>query len=331
MRTTGELNNGTLIFKKESMTSRKMTPHLSNMSVIKKAFDKKGEGNLFADIRLSNGCVYMDKVDGIELEDAIVDSILAGDEKETNKLLDTYESIISSISVKLKNIKSKKFPGVFGGKLEEYFDTKKVIYPGVIDLNFDNIIIGKDGPKIIDYEWSFNECVPADYVLYRAIMWLSIRYSHLFKLNSRKIKFMSISDDMLLPKFIFDRYKNLLTHLQNSYDLERNYFQPWANPDTIKEIKIELKEYSGSLKFSLDDLVEAKHSISSLNERIKLVLSEKESLKEGAVELEVYINLLKKEIDKKEKMNSTILNSRSYKLARAMSSPVRLLRRIVKK
>jgi len=71
-------------------------------------------------------------------------------------------------------ILSDDFVKIFGKcGLEKW----ECIYPGCVDLNFDNIIADGDGSpkKLFDYEWTYNFSVPYKYIVFRAIMYFYVK------------------------------------------------------------------------------------------------------------------------------------------------------------
>jgi hypothetical protein len=93
-----------------------------------------------------------------------------------NMMKTYYQKIICSLPVAEKNI-TKEFVDVFGNV--EAIDINYVS-PSPIDIIFSNVIIN-DKWNIIDYEWTFDFPVPANFILYRAVV------DYLYRSNKRTV------------------------------------------------------------------------------------------------------------------------------------------------
>jgi O-antigen biosynthesis protein len=90
---------------------------------------------------------------------------------DLNKFLEKFkefEELLNQLPSK-KDVLGKEFEKVFGPYEEgkEY----ELLFPGILDLNLDNIIRDVEGNlHLIDYEWCFDFGIPKKYVLYRTVL-----------------------------------------------------------------------------------------------------------------------------------------------------------------
>ncbi len=122
--------------------------------------------------------IKLDFVEGITFEELLDESYLKQEYDKLLELIKDYkERIIDSVSSG-RFVSTQEFVEVFG-ELELSFDLPAVEVSD-IDMIFGNIIIDDSNNwNIIDYEWSFDFAVPANFILYRALS------DYLYKHNKR--------------------------------------------------------------------------------------------------------------------------------------------------
>lgn len=122
--------------------------------------------------------VRFDYIEGITFEEILDECYARQEYDKLLKLIKDYkERIIDSVS-EGAFLPNEKFTEIFG----QWDYSQEVIATKVsdIDMIFSNIIVDKDEKwNIIDYEWSFDFSVPANFILYRALS------DYLFKHNKR--------------------------------------------------------------------------------------------------------------------------------------------------
>ena len=144
-QTLTKIQNGCVVLKTSLTDDGK--EHLNNLITIEKELSKKFEGTLLKANRCwkSNDGISLEFLKGISLSDLLDDALLNNNSNKFWNLIDQY----------MNNIKK-----VYPGEAEAYLD---------IDLIFQNIIVDNGVWNVLDYEWTFNENFPVDFVIYRAI------------------------------------------------------------------------------------------------------------------------------------------------------------------
>lgn len=105
-----------------------------------------------------------------------------------------------------------------------------------IDLNFENIILDKDGKEfIIDYEWVFNFPIPIDYVIYRAITQFVDRYSSIlnnFITLEEMFNILDINSDRIS---IYEEMEKIFLNYVGStwFEQRKNYLKPIIRKDEL--------------------------------------------------------------------------------------------------
>jgi hypothetical protein len=264
-----KLDDGSVSFNKQT-TSGKSFNHLLDMENTWETVSHMGLSDLFSEAKLeSNRSISFEQVKGVSLENLILDASIAGDEVAINEYLDLYEGLLKRLTARRHDHNYDK--KIFGDKLFEIYAGSACIHPGILDLNLDNIIsYKKKGLKIIDYEWAYAHCLPYDYVLARALLWLSIRYNSLFRLNSLRIGVTSLSDSMSIPTAIVTRYPSLIKAMNFAYKIESGHFQPWVTgTKNLKPVKkLTPAKFAARQPYALDDLVELRSKLAESNQKL---------------------------------------------------------------
>lgn len=111
--------------------------------------------------------------------------------------------------------------------------------------------------RAFDYEWSYNWCLPKDYVLSRSLMWFGSRHAELFKLHSRRVAFVAIRKNILLPRYILELFPGIERTINEAYSITVNHFQPWVTGIHTKspsEEYVKPKKLSEKVLFAADRL-----------------------------------------------------------------------------
>ncbi len=122
--------------------------------------------------------IKLEYVEGITFEEQLDECYLRQDYHKLLELIKEYkERVIESVSGG-RFVATQEFVEVFGEQ-ELSLDVAAVAVSD-IDMIFGNILVDNSGSwNIIDYEWSFDFAVPANFVLYRALS------DYLYKHNKR--------------------------------------------------------------------------------------------------------------------------------------------------
>lgn len=126
------------------------------------------------------------------------------------KFFNDFENLLSQFSSEEKAI-DDNFEEIFG----KYPKNKKyqITYPGILDLNFDNLIRDEKGQiNLIDYEWTFDFGIPKRYILYRTIINSFLKFRLVRTVNISLIgleEYFKFSDEEII------QYLEWETHFQN--------------------------------------------------------------------------------------------------------------------
>jgi len=210
------------------------------------------------------------------------------------------------------NTLSSDFINIFGdfSKKQNY----RLLYPGVLDLNFDNIIKDKKGNlHLIDYEWTFNFAIPTRYILYRSIfnIFIELRY-----LQNKDITLETIENHF---QFTLDEIKTYLKW-------EENFQRYVLKKDPLGIDFLSTRELLLSNKVFLKDPIWKKKEKETLEEELKTA---QEELKTNQEELKTTQEELKalQEINKiKETELQNIYSSKSWKLTQPIREFAKIMR-----
>ncbi len=147
--------------------------HLSKMSktlaVSKDIYSKIDQNVSLCDIRLSEGVLEYDYVEGLALADELNLLICNNEYKKVELIFDKLFNIMADNEVLWAP--TDRFREIFGGYEYDHLLHKARI--SNIDLILPNIIVGKNNHwTIIDYEWGFDVDIPAEYIMWRSIFYL---------------------------------------------------------------------------------------------------------------------------------------------------------------
>jgi hypothetical protein len=248
--------SGAIVFQKVALNESALQ-HLSSIKKTSEVLVDSGLGSLFCKATSKDNSIVFERIKGENFENLLFESVLQNDTQSTHKILDEHEAFLKRMVASPKHTHKHSYSQkIFGPGFFDEFSNSTCIYPGVLDLNFDNII--KSGSKLmaIDYEWAFGHCLPYDYVLARTIMWFGIRYADIFRMHSKHISVTALSDEIVLPSTVLDRYAYAIPMMQKAYLIEWNYFQRWVNSPFKKTLADFYKQpvvYASRTPFAIED------------------------------------------------------------------------------
>jgi len=121
------------------------------------------------DVNVEDGIAKFNFVEGKSLDSLLIKAFNRRDEERFIKLIEGFIKIIKNNNL-VKSGHSNEFKKIFrnsaDGKNLEYLKL------GVVDLNFDNIILrnAEENYSLIDYEWVFNFPIPYKFVIFRSVV-----------------------------------------------------------------------------------------------------------------------------------------------------------------
>ena len=182
----------------------------SNYKKLSAIFDK--------DVLVNEGVDKGDKlnfqfVNGQTLEEMMDDCIKNEDYDEVVNLMKSYyQKIVCKLPSAEKKI-TTEFIDIFGNVEDLELN---YVSPSPIDIVFSNVIID-DNWNIIDYEWTFDFPVPANFILYRAVV------DYLYKSNKRTI----LWDKSILEQLGIDEKQQIVFRKMDQH------FHEYVNGDCV--------------------------------------------------------------------------------------------------
>lgn len=143
-----ELGNGERLVRKYPLTEA-AREHVQRMSECYNRLQKQAEGTKvrFCPVKIENGAAESPWVKGEALQHRLQKLLECGEKTAAEQLIAEYIEIVRML---------------VGKGLTD------------VDLIFPNILVDGDIWNVIDYEWSFEAEIPADWVIYRGLYYLSI-------------------------------------------------------------------------------------------------------------------------------------------------------------
>ncbi|MCO6429337.1 MAG: hypothetical protein J5J00_00625 [Deltaproteobacteria bacterium] len=166
LRTSVELRGDTLVVSKHAMQPEAV-PFLQEILL---AYSKLSELKLPFEInkpyRSEKNQISFDYIDADSLESLLI-GCLRRKQKDSflNMIAHYCEQVRSFPQVPQQS--DRHFKSVFGDHPASECDCLSI---GCLDINFDNILAKDDGFVLIDYEWTFPFPIPADFIIFRAIL-----------------------------------------------------------------------------------------------------------------------------------------------------------------
>jgi glycosyltransferase involved in cell wall biosynthesis len=266
--------------------------------------------------------VELEYIEGKTLLNELKSCTLNNSKKECLKRFDEFSNLLNKFPTENKSL-SENFEKIFGEV--ETREKYKVINPGILDLNLDNIIKGENGElTLIDFEWTFDFGIPKRYILYRAI------YGSYIALRDTLSKVIDIEEAERAFGFSEEEIKKYLRwevnfqhYVTGRRDPLEKIFKERKNlsvKTVDKDIKVIQKENLKQLYLEKEriqkenkDLSKDLQNLKKENHKLNLMVEEFKSFKKGKIwrALSIYRNL-------KRKMRSSF--SRSFEITRRLFS-----------
>ena len=143
-------------------------------------------------------------VDGSSLYDLLDEALLNDDWDSCAQHLQRFIALVGSLpSASLNPLEQAGYSEVFGTRYDTIVGCTT---PGLIDLNFDNIVINSnDEAVLIDYEWSFPFAVPTQFLVLRAVYYFFAAEQYVLRQKAaRGLAVRPLTRDIHLPSKLFD-------------------------------------------------------------------------------------------------------------------------------
>jgi hypothetical protein len=199
---------------------------------------------------LVDGTIVFDYIEGQTVMYEIEMAARNGREDQVVELINKY-NISENFEIDKKG-DSLPSGEVFGTHRN---NEKNWVRPGLLDLNFDNLIVSGDNLYIFDYEWLWDFALPKDYIFFRAVSNL------LFGLKRKGIdisnyyqKFKYIfKDEYIRAELEFQKY---VTGTNQTYEeYKTNYFGEIESPITRSFYLEELIKEHKKLNEELNNII----------------------------------------------------------------------------
>jgi len=232
--------------------------------------------------------------------------------------LEQFQNLLENFPSE-NNTLSSDFIDVFGdfSKKQNY----NLLYPGVLDLNFDNILKDKKGNlHLIDYEWTFNFAVPTRYILYRSIfnIFVELRY-----LQNKNITLETIENHF---QFTLDE---ITTYLKWEENFQRYVLK--EDPVGIdflstRELLLSNKEFSKDSIWKKEERETLEEELKTTQEELKTTQEELKTTQEELKTTQEELKTTQEENRIKEEELQKIYNSKSWKV----TQPIREITQKIK-
>lgn len=260
-----------------------------------------------ATVREDNDTAVFQYIDGKSHQTLFVEEIISREYTKAIDIIDNLFREIDRLEVKKlqKPTDNSDYATIFGTN----YNTKvRCIHPAIVDLNLDNIISGKSGDYLIDYEWVFDFPVPIEYIKCRVLLnTFSQLADYMKQIPSRSEVIVSVGDIIYLPEVIYKKYEELLSGLHRVVATENSfqaYIRNHINTDRVDNI---IKRYkirrlrSPEFPLTITRLEDALQNL-KLSEEARISMSTRLEAKE------LESRTLREELDK-------LKGSKSFKLA----------------
>lgn len=215
------------------------------------------------------------------LEKLIEESIIKQTFSNVEKYVRNYLKFIDKFEIEIKNPYSeKKFEQIFDKEKRYYSKNKEeVIKLGVLDLNFDNVLLNEENFYFIDFEWVFDFPIPKNYIVFRAIFYLSSKLQSLIKtFCSPKFPCLEILENFLIPLTLWNKLNFSSKEIERFLYYEIN-FQNIVNITKEKFNKRIIKEKHILYKKQIQNKHNPENLISILQQKNKEIEELKTKLK----------------------------------------------------
>lgn len=231
-----------IIVRKYAVNSKAQT-HLDNLHNISKSLIKILSKNILLPkmLRYKDNYIEFEYVNLPSLESVIEKTIINHQFKLTKNYLLIFKKILNRVPKKITNpYKDKQFIEIFD-PLKNYQTRlkEKCIFPGILDLNLDNLIYDSKYNKIylIDWEWTYDFPISESFASFRSLFYLS------FKLQSLITTFCSIDfpcyeifDNFYIPKIWWDMFSF------SQEDAKKFLFYEFNFQNSVNIIKVDFKK-----------------------------------------------------------------------------------------
>jgi len=184
-------------------------------------------------------------IDGPTLEHNLVEALAVRDFKTLMRGFLTFEKLIDSLpSSQQAPIKQSGYATIFG---DSYNRKITCVKPGIIDLNFDNLILSPQTQvyTLIDYEWVFPFFVPKNFLMGRALLYFFSKHQQIVRaIISPKYPGIELGENLIVPQFIYNKLRLYFDELPDIVNTEASFqqyvgsskssFVPYKMPALIK-------------------------------------------------------------------------------------------------
>jgi len=267
LQTTVFEENGEKFVKKKALCQEAI-PHLMQM---KENYNTLTASIINPNIQLAkiikaeNDSLVFEFIDGISMEQKILDAIKIGDQKRIDEEFENYIKLLKTgFKTRISTAKSAATPD--GKQIFEDLDLAKLgdtlCFDQIsnIDLIFSNIIYRDNTVHIIDYEWVLKGSIPLNYALFRAFRslydmdklevdkYLTDSELTLFNAMEKRLIFFEITSANSFYQFRenFDKIRTNL-YLKKS-ELEEEITGLKNNVNGLKDEVVGLEDEVGGLK-----------------------------------------------------------------------------------
>lgn len=237
-------------------------------------------------------------IEGTSLERIFWRAVKAGDKSKVLEILAQLVKLVESLpETDLKASDLPAYQKVFGKPLTA---EKSYAKPGLIDVNFDNLIVDEAGRwRLIDYEWCFDFPVPKKYIVGRTLWWFfGIRYGNILRAFSGSQNLLDLSDGLVVPDYVYQAYRHYFEQMDDLLEVE------WAFQSYVlgKKLKLnprwrmyEAPRPTSPVTWPADELVKAREVIA------------------GYSELEARLTSANSEVERLQAQITAMVNSRGWK------------------
>lgn len=197
-----------------------------------------------------------DYIKNDSMETRLLSALLDKDESAMRQIVADFINIVDCFTVKkLTPTTQKGYKEVFGTAYNEPIDC---IAPGILDLNFDNILYDASSFCLIDYEWVFPFAIPRQLIVGRALAYFFLRHSQIMRATvSPNNPAVELGKNLLVPKWLYQEYQQFWDNEQLIQETERA-FQLYVTGD---ENVFELSEKPQLVEVELLDNLPDTHEI----------------------------------------------------------------------
>ena len=274
-------------FIEKESTIDEAKEHILNM---KENIDKLNNIHINILDRYEENKIISKYIEGQTLEQKIYELLYSGNKEDTINLIDRwYNEFITKLRKTEEVVENK-----YNSELLKKYDSLNYTLDGFIDLVFENIMLTKNKELIaFDQEW-YIECMPIEFIIYRALYNLYERYPHLQKVISQK----ELLNKYRIQDYVED-FKNVEKNIQNDI-LDRNIYSNIVYNDFntfLKEMK-RIENENKNLKEDVKWLQEQKNN--EIKDKEYLIQVNKElTTKIASIESSKFYKIYKKLINRK--------------------------------